>query len=52
MNISSDALKIYLEIDENLKNKYYNTLGISIIWVDDFEEIPDILLSLKQQTTH
>lgn len=47
-NISYDASKIYLEIDENLKNKYYNTLGINIIWVDDFEEIPEILLSLKQ----
>lgn len=46
--ISDEAFRIYQEIDENLKNSYYKTLGINIIWVDEFEEIPVILLSLKQ----
>lgn len=47
--ITIDASKAYLEIEENLKNNYYNTLGINIIWVDEFSEIPEILLTLKQQ---
>jgi len=48
ITISTEASREYLEIDENLKNNYYNTLGINIIWVDDFDEIPEILLSLRQ----
>lgn len=47
-SMSKTALTLYREILENLNNTYYKTLGLNIIWVDDLNEIPDLLLKLKQ----
>ena len=44
--VDQKALEIYKDIDLSLREKYYATMGLNIIWVDDFEEIPKILLSL------
>lgn len=41
-------LKIYQNIDDNIREAYFRELGINIIWVDSFEEIPDIILKLKK----
>ncbi|WEI91850.1 SIR2 family protein [Enterococcus casseliflavus] len=40
-------LKIYQSIDDNIREAYFQELGINIIWVNSFEEIPDIILKLK-----
>lgn len=39
-------LKLYQGIDNNVRESYYKSLGINIIWVDKYEEIPNILESL------
>lgn len=44
--VDQKALEIYKDIDLSLREKYYAEMGINIIWVDDFDEIPQILLSL------
>lgn len=44
--LDSKALSIYEDIDFGLRERYYATLGLNIIWVDSFEEIPQILNSL------
>lgn len=38
-----DVLDLYQKIDNNIKTAYYKTLGLNIIWIDDYKEIPDIL---------
>lgn len=43
--INIEALNIYKSIDTNLREKYYATMGLNIIWIDSFEEIPQILKS-------
>lgn len=40
---NKEILKIYQKIDDNIKTAYYNSLGLNIIWVEDYEEIPKIL---------
>lgn len=47
VSMNQTALRLYREILENLNNTYYSTLGLNIIWVDDVEEIPELLLKLK-----
>lgn len=44
--VDQKALEIYKDIDLSLREKYYATMGLNIIWVDAFEEIPHILQSL------
>lgn len=41
--INEDVMRIYKEIDDNIQTAYYKKLGLNIIWVDEFEEIPNIL---------
>lgn len=41
-------LKIYQNIDDNIREAYFHELGINIIWVNSFEEIPNVILKLKQ----
>lgn len=41
--INEDVVKIYKEIDDNIQTAYYKKLGLNIIWIDEFEEIPNIL---------
>lgn len=36
-------LKIYREIDDSIREKYFSSLGIKVIWIDDYQEIPRIL---------
>jgi len=46
-NNTDSALVLYREIEENLTNSYYKTLGLNIIWVDSFDEVPELLMRLK-----
>ncbi len=41
-------MNIYQRIDNSIRDAYFRTLGIQVIWVDDFAEIPCILESLLQ----
>lgn len=41
-------LRIYQRIDDNIQTAYYKSLGLNIIWIDDFKEIPDILNKLLE----
>lgn len=45
-NIKRDIYEVYQTIDDNIQTAYYRELGLNIIWVDKYEEIPDILGSL------
>lgn len=44
--VDQKALEIYKDIDLSLREKYYAEMGLNIIWVDDFDEIPKILKGL------
>ena len=52
-NLNSSAKKkhelisIYTRLDDNIREGYYKQLGLNIIWIDDFSEIPQILLKLS-----
>lgn len=37
------VLEIYQKIDDNIRTAYYRELGLNIIWIDKYEEIPNIL---------
>lgn len=41
-------LNLYQSIDNNVRESYYKSLGINIIWVDKYEEIPIILNSISK----
>lgn len=43
--MSKEIIEIYQRIDDNIQTAYYQQLGLNIIWVDDYQEIPDILES-------
>ena len=41
-------VKWYQDFDDSIRNKIFNSFGISVIWVDDYNEIPTILTKLEQ----
>lgn len=41
--VNKDMMELYQKIDHNIQKAYYQKLGLNIIWIDDFEEIPAIL---------
>jgi NAD-dependent SIR2 family protein deacetylase len=45
-SINKEMLEQYYNIDQNIREGYYQSLGINIIWIDEFNEIPEILNSL------
>lgn len=44
--LSEDTLRAYKNVDIGLRTRYLRGLGLNIIWVDDVEEIPRILMKL------
>ncbi|MCL2842003.1 MAG: SIR2 family protein [Oscillospiraceae bacterium] len=44
--IDEHILQTYQGIDINIKEQLYCQLGLNIIWVDDYDEIPQVLLKL------
>lgn len=46
--VNSDILEIYQRIDDNIQTSYYSKLGLNIIWVDQYEDIPKILNNLLE----
>ena len=43
--VDEKIIEIYQKIDDNIQTAYYQKLGLNIIWIDDFGEIPTILKS-------
>lgn len=41
--VKRGILEEYQRIDNNIRENYYESLGINIIWVDRYDEIPGIL---------
>ena len=39
-------LDVYQRIDLNIREEFFRTLGINVIWVDEYKEIPKILTGL------
>lgn len=46
--VNKDILELYQKIDDNIQTAYYKKLGLNIIWIDEFEEIPNILNDLLE----
>lgn len=44
--IGEKAFNAYKNMDNNLRERYLRNLGLNIIWFDDFDEIPQILMDL------
>ena len=36
-------VKLYSRFDKNIQDSFFQSLGINIIWVDSYTEIPKIL---------
>lgn len=47
-NIEQNLIDIYEKIDMNIRESYFRSIGLNIIWINDFEEIPDIINELKK----
>lgn len=45
--VKQGILEEYQRIDNNIRESYYESLGINIIWVDRYDEIPGILKGLR-----
>ena len=45
--ISKEDIETYRKIDMSIKEKCFATMGINIIWIDEFEEIQGVLQWLK-----
>lgn len=41
-------IKVYQNIDNNIREELFRTLGINVIWIDDYKEIPKILRELPR----
>jgi len=41
--IDRKVLDLYKNIDDSIRESFFATLGLNIIWVDDYNEIPEIL---------
>lgn len=42
--------EVYQKIDNNIRMAYYRNLGLHIIWIDDYKEIPEILEGFLRET--
>lgn len=47
--ISESLLRIYKSMDDKIRQSYFQSLGLNIIWVDEYAEIPSILNGLQQR---
>ncbi len=47
-SVNKEILNVYRRIDDNIQTAYYKNLGLNIIWIDEYEEIPYILNGFLQ----
>ena len=48
-DISDDIWKNYIMIDKHLTEQFYRSIGVNIIWIDDYFEIPIILKAIDKK---
>lgn len=46
--LSEEAVKWYQNFDDGIRNRIFNSFGISVIWAKNYAEIPEILLQLVE----
>ena len=44
---SEKAYRIFEDFYMRNRNAYYNSLGIHVIWVDEYDEIPELLDEIR-----
>lgn len=44
--VNKKIREVYQKMDDNIQTAYYRNLGLNIIWIDDYEEIPALLNGL------
>lgn len=42
-----DSIKSFVRVNETLQESFFKELGVNIIWIDRFDEIPDLLKQIK-----
>lgn len=48
-DVNDDIWKSYVIVDKQLTEQFYSSIGIKIIWVDDYSEIPIILKAIDKK---
>ena len=46
---SSEAINKFESVNDLLQESFFKELGVNILWIDDYKEIPDILKRIKAQ---
>ena len=41
--LDNKVIDLYKNIDDSIRESFFATLGLNIIWVNDYNEIPEIL---------
>ena len=44
---SVDSIKSFEKVNETLQESFFKELGVNVIWIDKFSEIPNILKHIK-----
>ena len=45
----NDAIKSFEGVNESLQESFFRELGVNVIWVDEYCEIPELLKQIKQR---
>lgn len=45
---SSEAIENFERVNESLQESFFGEMGINVIWIDSFDEIPGILRQIKR----
>lgn len=48
-SFARELINRYKEIDEQLTTNFYNSIGVEIVWVDSFDEIPILLKGIDKK---
>ena len=42
-----DSIKSFERVNETLQESFFKELGVNVLWIDEFDEIPVILKQIK-----
>jgi len=45
--VSGDEIEKFEQINDELQESFYGKLGVNVIWVDDYKEIPELLREIR-----
>lgn len=43
----SDSIKSFERVNETLQESFFKELGVNVLWIDEFSDIPTILKQIK-----